>query len=87
MRKCEVEGEYNFRTGTINVWLLIDYDRSNYMDVVEMSVWSDRRKELVPASPRLLRGFQEKKWDHLYGECLNHDDAMAEYYRDMRRTA
>ncbi len=84
MNNYEYEGKLNFRFSTLHVIASMKYNRDGYLDLDRLYVWSDRRKDMVPASYRLTLRFQEVHWLYFLGQCIDHDNAMAEYYRDQR---
>ncbi len=84
MLTCEIQGAYNFRHATLDVSITAEYDRDGYFDILSMKAKSTRRGKYVPVSDPLMWQFQKEKWDHLYGECLDHFNRACEIARDER---
>lgn len=83
--KTDISGAYNFRFATLDIVATIEFlPDGEYMDIVEMNVFSTRRNDMVPASDRLMTKFQEANWDYLEGKCSDYLAGYAEYMRDVR---
>ena len=68
-----LDGAMNFKGCTLDVLATVEFNLDGLLDIQEMWVRSDRRGYLVPASPRLVKKFQEEKWQWLYSECIRRE--------------
>ena len=81
MNTIPVEGEFNQRNSVIDVYAEITF-AEDYLDIVKLNVWSERRKAMIPASDRLLQAFQNSHWDFLAEKCEDYYRGMWEAKRD-----
>jgi hypothetical protein len=77
-----VEGAFNQRFVTLEVYAELVYEENDYLDIETLNVWSERRKAYVPASDRLALAFQESHWDILAEKCEDYHRAAWEAKRD-----
>lgn len=76
-----IEGCFGQRFVDLDVYAEMTYSE-DYLDVVELLVWSERRKKLVKASDRLMVAFQASHWDHLVEKCEDFHRKAYDRYKD-----
>ena len=79
-----IEGDFNQKHVTLDVYAEAEYVHNDYLDIVRLDVWSERRREMIPASERLLTKFLEAHWAYIDEKCAEYVQSLWETKRDER---